>query len=135
MAVIANPSVLNTLSSAYAEITWRKSLDATTPGLSDALSFREQVGKVTSVDQILGDPMLRRVVTTALGLPLEIALQSLPAQERAISSRLDIKKLADPKFVETFVQRYLLAAAANAAPAAGPSDLFTLAAQSAGLVV
>ena len=33
----------------------------------------EQAGTVGNVLQILGDPVLRRVVTTTLGLPLEIA--------------------------------------------------------------
>jgi hypothetical protein len=135
LAVISNPGVLNTLSNAYAEITWRKSLDATTPGLSDALNFRDRAGTITSAIQILGDPVLRRVVTTALGLPLEIALQSLPAQEKAINVRLDIKRLADPKFVETFAQRYLLAAADKATQSTASPDLITLAGRSAGLVI
>jgi len=135
LAIISNPKVLNTLSDAYAEVSWRHSLDTTTPGLSDALTFRAQAHTVTSVDQILGDPVLRRVVTTALGLPLELAVQPLPTQELAISTRLDIAKLKDPKFVETFAQRYLIAAAANAAATAGSPGLFTLAAQSVGFLV
>ena len=47
---------------------------------------------------------LRTVVTTALGIPLQIAFQPLEAQERAITSQLDISQLQDPKFVETFAQ-------------------------------
>ena len=46
-------------------------------------------------------------------IPLQIAFQPLQAQEKAISARLDITKFKDPKFVESFVQRYLLAAASN----------------------
>ena len=115
LASLHDPKVTETLSHAYAEVTWRKSLDKTTPGLSDALSFREQAGKLTSALQILGDPLLRRVVTTTLRLPLEIALQSLDAQQSAITTRLDIARLQDPKFVEKFSQRYLLAAADKAA--------------------
>ncbi len=53
---------------------------------------------------------MRKVVTTALGIPLQIAFQPLQAQEKAISAQLDITKFKDPKFVESFVQRYLLAA-------------------------
>jgi len=86
-------------------------LNAATPGLSDALTFREMAGDIRSSLQILGDPILRRVVTTALGLPLQIAFQSLEAQQKAIDSRLDVTRFRDPKFVDTFSQRYLLAAA------------------------
>lgn len=138
LAVIRDPKVLDTIAHAYAEVTWRHSLDATTPGLSDALAFRAQAATVTSADQILGDPVLRRVVTTALGIPLQIAFQTLPAQERAITTRLDIAKLKDAHFVEKFAQRYLLAAANAANPALGGAantDLTSLAVQSRGLVV
>jgi hypothetical protein len=109
LSVIQSPSVISTIANAYAEVTWRNSLDTTVPGLSNALSFRSKAATVTSVDQILGDPILRDVVTTALGLPRQIAIQPLSTQETAITSRLDLKQLKDPKFVERFVQRYLLA--------------------------
>ena len=120
LTVLRNPKVLDTIASAYAEISWRKSLDATTPGLSDALAFREQAASVKKADDILGNPILRRVVTTTLGIPLEIAYQTLNAQESAITSKLDIKQLKDKKFVETFVKRYLFAAA-NSSSQAPPS--------------
>jgi hypothetical protein len=102
--------VRDTLANGYAEVTWRQSLDATTPGLSNALIFRSEASSITSVDQILGDTVMRKVVTTALDIPEEIAFQPLEAQEKAISSRLDITKFQDPKFVDTFTQRYLVAA-------------------------
>lgn len=109
LSLIQTPSVLSTITNAYAEVTWRTSLDATTPGLSNALTFRSSASTVTSVDQILGDPVLRDVVTTALGLPLQIAEQPLSTQETLISNGLDLTKLKDPAFVDRFVQRYLLA--------------------------
>lgn len=111
--MLRDPNVLRTITNAYAEISWRKSLDATTPGLSDALTFRARAASITKADDILGDPVLRRVVTTALGIPLQIAFQTLNAQENAITSKLDIKQLKDKSFVEKFVKRYLVAAAAD----------------------
>ena len=107
----------------------------TTPGLSNALTFRSEASTITSVDQILGDPVMRTVVTTALGIPLQIAFQPLQAQEKAISTQLDITKFKDPKFVESFVQRYLLAANSNAASTSTTPDMNSLAVQSRGLVV
>ncbi|MGE0222030.1 MAG: DUF1217 domain-containing protein [Acetobacteraceae bacterium] len=134
LAVIQQPEVMAKLADAYAEVKWRQSLNEKTPGLSNALTFRTQASKVTSVYQILGDPVLRDVVTTAYNIPKQIAFQSIDAQERAISKRLDITKLQDAKFVETIAQRYLLNTAANTS-AATPDTLVTLATKARGLVI
>jgi hypothetical protein len=108
LAVIQDPDVLNTIADGYAEVLWRQSLDTTTPGLSKALTFRDKASTITSALQILGDATLRSVVLTGLGIPPEIAYQDLPAQELAITNRLDITQFKDPKFVEKFAQRYLI---------------------------
>ena len=108
LTIIQNTSVLDTIANGYAEVLWRQSLDTTTPGLSNALTFRSEASTITSVDQILGDSTLRSVVLTALGIPATIAYQDIGAEEQAVSSRLDISQFADPKFVERFAQRYLI---------------------------
>jgi uncharacterized protein DUF1217 len=137
LGVIQKPEVISAVADAYAEVVWRQSLDATTPGLSNALTFRAEAAKFTSADQILGDPVMRKVVTTALGIPLQIAFQPLEAQERAITSKLDVSKLQDPKFVENFAQRYLLAANGSGTNGSTTTstDLSTLAVKSRGLIV
>lgn len=121
LQVLRDPAVLDRLADGYAEITWRKSLDQATPGLSKAIDFRERAARITSATQILGDPTLRDVVTTALGIPAQIAFQPLDTQERTINSRLNVSRLQDPKFVEQFTRRYLIAMAANDAQ---PASLF-----------
>lgn len=131
-----NPATIASIANAYATATWETGQDTVTPGLSNALSFKTQASTITSVDQILGNPTLRTVVTTALGIPQQIAFQDLGAQENAISSQLNISQFKDPKFVESFTQRYLIANAANAASAASSAsstpDLTTLAVQGQG---
>ncbi|MBS0558611.1 MAG: DUF1217 domain-containing protein [Proteobacteria bacterium] len=135
LSVIQSPSTISTIANAYAEVTWRTSLDATTPGLSNALTFRASAATITSVDQILGDPILRNVVTTALGIPVQIAFQDLNAQEKAISSRLDITQFQDPHFVEAFAQRYLIAAGGQQQTSSTMPSMDALATQAQGLVV
>ena len=137
LSVIQDPKVLDTIANGYAEVTWRNSLDATTPGLSEALTFKDQASGITSVDQILGDATLRTVVTTALGIPEQIAFQDIGAQENAISSKLDITKFKDPKFVESFTTQYLIAAGAAASSSSDSSstNLDQLAYAARGLVV
>lgn len=115
LTVLKQQSAIKTVTSGYAEVQWRQSLEQTTPGLSAALEFRSRAGAVKKVDDILGDSNLRKVVTTALGLPQQIAFQSLEAQEKAITNRLDITKLRDPKFVEQFARRFLIVNATNTA--------------------
>lgn len=113
LKAIQNPKVLAAIASGYAQITWENAQDSVTPGISNALAFKAQAGTVKSVDDILGNPTLRTVVTTALGIPQQIAFQSLTTQERVIKNGLDIRDLKDPKFVERFVQRYLIANSNN----------------------
>ena len=128
LAVLRQAGVLDTVVSGYAEVAWRRSLDVNTPGLSSALDFHARASSINSTLQILGDSTLRKVVTTALGLPLQIAIQPLEAQQTAISSRLDVAKFKDRKFVDAFTQRYLVAAkqaAADAGPAA-PTGVMAL---------
>ena len=133
LAVLQKAGVVDTIANGYAEVSWRQSLDKTTPGLSEALTFRSAAAKFTSAVQILGDATARAVVTTALGIPEQIAFQDLGAQENAITSRLDITKLQDPKFVESLTTRYLLAAQSNAGTSSGGLD--QLAISAGGLVV
>ena len=121
LAVLRDPKVLDTLSNAYAEIAWRKSLDAATPGLSDALTFRATAASAKTVDDVLGNAVLRRVVSGAFGIPQELAIQPLDTQERAVGSRLDVHRLQDPKYVDGLAQRYLIATAAP--PDAGQGGL------------
>ena len=97
----------------------------------------KRASTITSALQILGDPTFRAVVTTALSVPREIAFQGLPAQETAITQRLDIAQFKDPAFVNKFTHRYLIAAAADATLTGGQNknDLLSLAVRSTGLVV
>lgn len=130
---LRDPKVLDRLADAYAEVSWRKSLNEANPGLSDALTFRELAGGVKDAYGILGNSVLRRVVTTALNIPPQIAFQSLEAQEKAVTSRLDVTRLKDKRFVDTLVQRYLIAAAANASGGAESASLDALAIRARGL--
>ena len=122
---IQNPVTIASISNAYAETVWRQSLDVTTPGLSNALTFRASASAITSVDQILGNSVMRDVVTTVLGLPLEIAIQPLEAQERAISSQIDIANFQSPAYVDQMIQQYLVAKA-TAAPATTATDPYSV---------
>jgi hypothetical protein len=113
LTVLKKATVLDSIANGYAEVAWRNSLDQTTPGLSNALDFRSRASTIKTALQVLGDPTFREVVTVALGIPKQIAYQSLDAQAKAITDRLDVTKLSNPTFVEQFTRRYLIENATN----------------------
>jgi hypothetical protein len=136
LAGLQNPKVISTLTNAYSEVLWRQSLEKATPGLSDALAFLGQASSIKTVDDVLGNSINRTVVLTALGIPEEVAFQDLTAQEQAVSSRVDVTKFQDPKFVTSITDQYLLTMqqqSQTSASGSGP-DLTTLAVQASGLV-
>jgi hypothetical protein len=133
LSALQDPATQATLTNGFVEVSWRKGLEKTTPGLADALDFRERAATFKDAIGILGDPVLRRVITTALGIPQEIAFQELPAQEKAITSRLKIERLQERNFVDSLSQRYLLEKQ-KAGPPAQP-DMNALAVQLRGLTV
>jgi pyruvate/oxaloacetate carboxyltransferase len=136
LASIQNPTAIASIAKAYVTATWQNNEDTVTPGLSNALAFKAQASTITSVDQILGNSMMRTVVTTALGIPEQIAFQPMTAQEQAISSQVDIAQFKSPKFVESFVQRYLIANSANTSSSTSSgTDLTSLAVQAQGILV
>jgi Protein of unknown function (DUF1217) len=135
LASLQNPATIASLSNAYAEVMWRQSLDQTTPGLSNALTFLSQASSIQNVDDILGDGTNRAVVLTALNIPEQIAFQDLGAQERAVSTRVNVADFQNPTFVQKMTDQYLLAMQNQAQSSGNGTDLTSLAIRSAGLTV
>jgi hypothetical protein len=112
---LRDAALVETLSSAYLKYQYRTGLDEQQAGLSDALYFLEAASGATDVYDVLGNSVLRRVVTGALGLPDSMAVQSVETQGRAVTSRLRLDSLQDDTAVRKLAERYLIAAANAAA--------------------
>jgi hypothetical protein len=125
---LRDPAMVQRLSDAFLKYEYRTGLDAQQAGLSDALYFLEAAKTADDVFDLLGDPVLRRVVTGALALPDQIAVQSVEAQGRAVTARLKVDSLQDDRAVRKLAERYLIAAANRAAEgaAAQPADPLAL---------
>jgi hypothetical protein len=106
--VLKTPTALKDVADNYVGELRLDSLDQQVPGLGSAILFKRIAKTLDTPIKILGSALGREVVVTALGLPKQIALQSLEAQSKAISQRMDPKKLKDPEFVDKLVQRYLI---------------------------
>jgi hypothetical protein len=83
-------------------------LDQQLPGLGSAVLFKQIAASLKDATDILGSPLGREVITTAFNIPKQIAVQSLPAQEKAINQRMNPAKLANPAFADIVAQRYLM---------------------------
>lgn len=111
---LRDPKVQATLKEGLQRAQWQDDLEEKQTGLGDAVVFQERAAAVDgSVYAVLGDPILRRVITGALGLPESIAVQSVETQARAVQSRLDLDKLNNPKEVQRLAERYLMNTALN----------------------
>ena len=102
------PDSLKQVSDDYVSEKRLDNLDEQMPGLGSAILFKTLAPTLKTPIQILGSALGREVVTTALGIPKQIALQSLEAQSTAITKRLDVSKLQNPAFVDNLIQRYLI---------------------------
>ncbi len=105
---------VNDVANRYVRNEFEKSLGDKNPALREAEYFLRTIGGVQDTYQILGDKVLRSIVTTALGLPANIAVQSIEKQKALIDAKLDIKK-------------FQTAAAAAAGGAAKPKSALDLA--------
>jgi hypothetical protein len=91
---LRDPKIQATLNEGLQRARWQDDLEAKQTGLGDAVVFQERASAVDgNVYAVLGDPILRRVITGALGLPESIAVQPVETQARAVESRLKLDKL------------------------------------------
>ena len=109
IAALRDPQLQASLNDGLRRAQWNQNLEKEQPGLGDAVLFKERATAVdNNIYAVLGDPIIRRVVTGALGLPMQIAIQPVETQARAVRARLDISKLEDPKEVQRLAERYLM---------------------------
>lgn len=119
---LRDSTLVGTLSNAYLKYQYRTGLDEQQAGLSDALYFLEAASTATDVYDVLGNGVMRRVVTGALGLPDAMAVQPIETQGRAVTSRMKIDSLQDDKAVRKLAERYLIAAANAASDSSSSSS-------------
>ena len=113
----AAPRKQRLLSGVAAVDLFEKKLGEQNPALREAEYFRRNIGDIENGFDILGDKVLRAVVTTTLNLPQQIALQSVDKQKSLIDARIDVEDFKDPEFVEEFIQKFLITSDSNAAQA------------------
>jgi hypothetical protein len=124
---LKDPVLQKQLTDGYVEYQYRIGLDDKNAGLSDALYFLKNAASETNIYNILGNTVLRRVVTGALGLPDAMVVQPVETQARAVAARLKLADLQDPRKLQKLAERYVIAAAGSGSSGSNSSLLSLLA--------
>lgn len=95
------------LINAYKQAKFEDSIGEENLAVRQARYFEKYAANANNAYSILGDPILREVVTSTFNLPKQIAIQPVETQAKAITDRVDVKKFSDPKFRENFIKRFL----------------------------
>ncbi|EAQ01972.1 hypothetical protein OB2597_20146 [Pseudooceanicola batsensis HTCC2597] len=72
-----------------------------------ALEFRNKVGDINSVFDILKDNQMTRFFQTALGLPSQMSGIDIDKQAELLESKIDLDTLSDPEVVDKLVRKYV----------------------------
>jgi hypothetical protein len=115
LSALQNPQTIQSLINNYQVNTFEQGIAQTDVTVANARYFARNVaqtvaGASTTTNaalSILGDGVLRKVVTTALGFPPQLAVLPVQDQAAAIKSRVDVNQFKNPTFVAQFVTRYL----------------------------
>lgn len=111
----------------YQRVEYERYLDEQAPGVRAAIEFERRIKDVSQTVQLLGDGVLREVVTVANNIPEELAYQEVDSQVTALEKRVDINALKNDRTeVEKLVMRYLTFkdSGANGAPNSYLLNLF-----------
>jgi hypothetical protein len=92
VVVLHTDSTINKVVNRYVQNEYEKDLGKTNPALREASYFLRKIGNIKDSLSILGDSVLRSVVTYTLDLPPQIAFQSIEKQQSLIDARLDVTK-------------------------------------------
>jgi flagellar hook protein FlgE len=116
LKAIENPIIINALIGGYQTNVFEQGIATNDPAVASARYFARNVAQAVSsattttnaAFTILGDKVLRDVVTTALNIPPG-GLASLPVASQAavVMKHVNVNSFKQPAFVTSFVSRYL----------------------------
>jgi hypothetical protein len=105
-ATTASTTLVDTVTSRYAEQTLETNQGDQNPGVELALYFQRKAPDITSVYGILADSKILSVVQTALGISTDTSSQSIDSQANMLKSQIDLTDFQDPKKLQQFISRF-----------------------------
>jgi hypothetical protein len=115
LSTLQNPSTIQALIANYQSNTFEQNIAQNNQSVADARYFAANAAQAVqsastttnAVYNLLGDSVMRSVITTALGFPPQLAVLPVQAQASEIASKLNVEQLKNPTFLSQFVTRYL----------------------------
>lgn len=128
VSTLTSTSTIEDIVEKFEQTAYEKNLDEQAPGVRVAIEFKRRLEDVSTTVQLLGDSVLREVITKANYIPDEIAYQETEAQVAAVEKKVDVDELkSDPDLVEKMVLRYLsIKDSAGSSSGSGDSYLLNL---------
>ncbi|MFM8800521.1 MAG: DUF1217 domain-containing protein [Tagaea sp.] len=105
--LVKSEATLTSLTLRYKKNEFDKAQGQATPGMREAIYFKENAARMKSPWDVLGDRTMREVVFKVYDLPREVAIQSVESQGAALTRKVDIAKFQDKRWVEKTIQSYL----------------------------
>lgn len=105
--LLKSETTVNNIVTKYERVKYEQSLDEQAPGVRAAIEFKRRASNITQTVQLLGDSVLREVITVANNIPKELAIQEVSSQVTALERKVDVKKFKDSAEVDKMVMRYL----------------------------
>lgn len=107
LANVKNEATLTSIELRYKKNEFEKAQGEASPGLREALYFKENASRMKSIWDVLGDRTMRAVVSKAFDIPLETAVQSVESQAVAFGRKVDVEKFKDKTWLDRTIQIYL----------------------------
>lgn len=101
---------LQDIADKYLTNQFEKNLGGGNEALREAAYFRRKVAETAEdgdIYKLMGDKVMRSVITETLRIPKETVNQSLERQARVIESKVKVEDFKDPAFVDKFLARFL----------------------------
>ncbi len=117
---------INAVVTALGTNNFEAAQDTLSPGIADALYFSRTIKSVTSLAQLMSDPKLLNVATTATNMPPQFGGLDYSQQVSLLSAQINVKNFQKPAFVEKFITQYLAINQASNTTVADPSGALSV---------
>ncbi len=95
-------------------------------GLDDALYFTRTMPTITSINQLMSDPALLKVITTDLGVSATFGSLPFDQQQHLLTSKITLSSFSNPATVQKYAEQYLALTGEQAASGGGTDPALAL---------
>ncbi|WP_428392106.1 DUF1217 domain-containing protein [Lichenicoccus sp.] len=106
-AALADASNVKSILSGYETSQYEAQEGQQIPGMDNALYFTRTMPAITSINQLMSDTTLLKVVTTNLGIASTYGALPFAEQQRVLTSKVKLSSFSDPATLQHYAEQYL----------------------------